>query len=124
MKKGIEQLSEEGVIQAYHITGTGDRAPVVGAVGVLQFEILQYRMQEEYNVKIDIERLPHSIARWVQGSKEELDAISRSDDCMRLQDRDELDVILFKTEWSMGWAKNHYKNLTFLQTSPMTRAKE
>src|SRR4029077_15199365 len=66
-EKGLDQLSQEGAIQIFHARGGGMRDPILGAVGALQLEVLQYRLLHEYGAEILLERLPHQVARWVSG---------------------------------------------------------
>src|SRR4029077_16628545 len=57
LKKGLDQLAEEGVVQVYKQRGYGDKDPSLGAVGALQFEVLQFRLKAEYSVDVKIEKL-------------------------------------------------------------------
>src|SRR5436853_523546 len=66
-EKGLEQLSQEGAIQIFHARGGGMRDPIVGVVGALQLEVLQYRLLHEYGADLMMERLPYQVARWVSG---------------------------------------------------------
>jgi peptide chain release factor 3 len=65
LKKGIEQLTEEGVVQVYFQPGQGDVVPILGAVGELQFEIFKQRIETEYGIKIRMERMSFGCARWI-----------------------------------------------------------
>ena len=58
MEKGLEQLSEEGTIQIFQQLQMGMKDPIVGVVGALQFEVLQYRIEHEYGANIILDRLP------------------------------------------------------------------
>lgn len=121
LKKGLDQLAEEGVVQIYKQRGLGDKDPILGAVGALQFEVLQFRLKAEYSVDIRIERLPYVHARWVEGPGLDADYFERREDSRCLEDRDGLPVILFKTDWGLRWAEDNYKALKFLKTAPQTR---
>ena len=66
LKKGLEQLSEEGAVQLFFDRTRLERDPVLGAVGVLQFEVTQHRLKSEYGVSVVLEALPYRIARWVE----------------------------------------------------------
>lgn len=125
MKKGLDQLAEEGVVQVYKQIGLGDKDPVLGAVGALQFEVLEHRLKGEYNVDVIIERLPYIHARWVQGDAVNNEYLAkefgRREDSKHLEDRDGQPVILFKSDWGLRWAEDNYKNLKFLKTAPMIR---
>jgi peptide chain release factor 3 len=121
LQKGLDQLAEEGVVQIYRQRGMGDKDPVLGAVGALQFEVLQHRLKAEYSVDIRIERLPYQHARWLKGANLDADRFERREDSRCLLDRDENPVILFKSDWAMRWATENYKDLEFLTTAPPKR---
>jgi peptide chain release factor 3 len=122
LQKGVEQLSEEGVVQIYRQPGFGDRDPVLGAVGALQFEVLQHRLQAEYGVDTKIEHMSYAFARWVTGPGLDPSSFDRREDSRYLVDRDDNPVLLFKSEWAMRWAVENYKQLQFLTTAPVKKA--
>jgi len=122
LQKGLEQLSEEGVVQIYRQRGFGDKDPILGAVGALQFEVLQHRLKTEYSVEVKIEKLPYSYARWVQGPNLDPDFFERREDSRCLLDRDDHPVLLFRSEWALRWATENYKTLQFLTTAPTKKA--
>ena len=113
LKKGLDQLSEEGVIQIYQQPGFGERDPILGAVGALQFEVLEHRLLREYNVSVRIERLSYSHARWIICSEDSLRPFTIRQDCRLVYDRDNLPVILFTSDWSLKWAQETYKDCKF-----------
>jgi len=119
LQKGLEQLSEEGVVQIYSQRGFGDRDPILGAVGALQFEVLQHRLIAEYRVDIKIERLPFVHARWVVGAHLDPAKFEGREDSKCVLDRDELPVVLFKSDWGLKYATETYKDLKFLTSSPL-----
>jgi peptide chain release factor 3 len=121
LKKGLDQLSEEGVVQVYRQPGFGDREPVLGAVGALQFEVLQARLKSEYNVDVKIERLGFIHARWIEGAGLDTKFFESREDSRCLEDRDGQPVLLFKSDWGLRWAEDNYKSLKFLKTAPMVR---
>jgi peptide chain release factor 3 len=121
LTKGLEQLAEEGVVQIYKQRGLGDKDPFLGAVGALQFEVLQHRLAAEYGAQTKIEPLPFVHARWVVGPGLDPDVFERREDTRCLEDRDGLPVVLFKSDWGLRWAQDNYKHLTFLTNSPATR---
>lgn len=119
LKKGLDQLSEEGVVQVYSQRGFGDRDPILGAVGALQFEVLQHRLKTEYTVDVRIDKLPYLHARWVEGTGLDPDYFERREDSRCLEDRDGNPVLLFKSDWGLRWAEDNYKQLKFLKTAPV-----
>ena len=118
LQKGLEQLSEEGVVQIYRQRGFGDKDPVLGAVGALQFEVLQHRLAAEYGVEVRIEKMGFIHARWVEGPNLDMDHFERREDSRALLDRDDNPVLLFKSDWALRWATENYKDLKFLMTAP------
>ena len=116
LKKGLDQLAEEGVVQVYKQRGLGDKDPILAAVGALQFEVLQSRLKSEYNVDVKIEKLPYLHARWVEGTGLDADYFERREDSRCLEDRDGNPVLLFKSDWGLRWAEDNYKQLKFLKT--------
>lgn len=77
-RKGIAQLAHEGVVQLLISPDRGDGEPVLGAVGPLQFEVVGFRMEHEFNAPLRTQRLPYEIARLVTGSDAELLAGARN----------------------------------------------
>ena len=63
--KGMEQIAQEGAIQIFRDLGSGMEEVIVGVVGVLQLEVLEYRLRNEYNVDIRMQTLPYEHLRWI-----------------------------------------------------------
>src|SRR5258705_630131 len=70
-REGLEQLLQEGVVQSFMIKDSSQRVPLLGAVGPLQFEVVQYRMQTEYGAESRLEQAPWKIIRWVSTENSE-----------------------------------------------------
>jgi peptide chain release factor 3 len=105
-RKGLRQLLEEGAVQMLRAKeDQGNEDPILAAVGQLQFEVVQRRLQDEYNVESKLEPLGFSVARWVVGPGDPWEALT---DCGRLfnvffaKDRWDRPVLLFKNEWSLN----------------------
>jgi len=111
--KGLTQIEEEGAIQLFYPVSSGSREPIMGAVGVLQFEVVRYRLEAEYNVETIMEPLTYTAARWVTGDDTEITSIGNGRGRMRAEDRDGRPVILFTTEWDLRYAEENAKNVTF-----------
>jgi peptide chain release factor 3 len=106
LKKGLDQLSEEGAVQLFFDRRRLGREPVLGAVGVLQFEVTQYRLREEYGAAIEYDRLPFIHARWVErddaaDDDEWLDRFERPGRSTCLLDVAERPLVLFETDWAL-----------------------
>ena len=65
-REGLSQLLKEGVAQAYELPDSLARVPLLGAVGVLQFDVLQYRLESEYGAPTRREAAPWNVARWIR----------------------------------------------------------
>jgi len=102
--KGISEISEEGAIQVFRQPNIGREELIVGVVGVLQFEVLEYRLNNEYGVEIRLERLPYRFVRWIEASDREPRALRLTSSTMIALDDAERDVLLFENDWSIRWA--------------------
>ena len=118
--KGLEQLSEEGTIQVFRQPSLGDKDSIVGAVGMLQFEVLKFRLEHEYHVDVRLRSLGFQHARWVDGEGYEERAFERMDYCKVLRDRDDLPIILFRNDWALHYCRGQYPKLQFLPNPPGT----
>ncbi len=121
MEKGLEQLSEEGTVQLFQQLGMGMRDPIVGVVGALQFEVLQYRVEHEYGANIILDRLPFTQARWVVGTFE-AKTFDWEGNRVTVQDRDGLPLVLFRDEWALNHAREKHPELKFVTEAPQLRA--
>ena len=77
LDKGLRQLSEEGATQLFLRTATGEK--MLGAVGALQFEVVKFRLEDEYNVNADYEGTPFSGVRWLKFTNKKQEDKFRSD---------------------------------------------
>jgi len=111
--KGLTQIEEEGAIQLFYPVSSGSREPIMAAVGALQFDVVRYRLEAEYNVETVMEPLGYSAARWVSGDDAEITAIGNGRGRMRAEDRIGRPVILFSTEWDLRYAQENASAVTF-----------
>ncbi|MEG0687308.1 MAG: peptide chain release factor 3 [Hungatella sp.] len=100
--KGISQIAQEGAIQIFQEFNTGMEEIIVGVVGVLQFEVLTYRLENEYNVEVTLEQLPYEYIRWIE-NKEEVDVakIQGTSDMKRIKNLKDHPLLLFVNSWSV-----------------------
>ena len=119
-QKGIQQLSEEGVVQLFHERNAGRTEPVLGVVGQLQFEVIQFRLQSEYAVETHLERTAFGFARWVDGSTEALRDAYFGIGTKKVEDDEGHLVILFESEWGMNYLIEKNPDLTFKDNAPIT----
>ena len=84
---------------------------IVGVVGVLQFDVLKYRLENEYNVEIRLENLPYEYIRWITNTEIDLDKISGTSDMKKIKDLKGNPLLLFSHEWSIGMTLDRNKGL-------------
>jgi peptide chain release factor 3 len=100
-REGLDQLLQEGVIQAYHLLNSSQRVPLLGAVGPLQFEVVQYRMQTEYGAESRLEQSPWKVLRWVNAAHVgKVEEAQLPTGARLAQDTAGNTVILFADQWS------------------------
>ena len=110
--KGINQIAQEGAIQIFQEYNTGMEEIIVGVVGVLQFDVLKYRLESEYNVEIRLETLPYEYIRWIGNPTEiDLDRIVGTSDMKKIKDLKDRPLLLFVNEWSIGMVLDRDKGL-------------
>lgn len=109
--KGITQISQEGAIQVFKLPFMGVEEIIVGVVGVLQFEVLEYRLKNEYNVDIKMERQGYTNIRWIEESPMAVDKLNLTSDTKLVKDLRDRDILLFHNEWGISWALDHNKGL-------------
>ena len=110
--KGVNQIAQEGAIQIFQEFNTGMEEIIVGVVGVLQFDVLKYRLENEYNVEIKLEPLPYEHIRWIENKDEvDLDRLSGTSDMKKIQDLKGNPLLLFINQWSIGMTEERNKGL-------------
>ena len=117
--KGVTQIAQEGAIQIFHEPNTGMEEVIVGVVGQLQFEVLEYRLKNEYGVDIIRDNLPYEHLRWIENDEEDFDykKLMLTSDTRVVQDfRDNL-LLLFTSPWNISWATDHNEGLRLSEFS-------
>ncbi len=115
--KGIKQLSEEGSIQVYKRPNIGMEELIIGVVGVLQFEVLEYRLKNEYGVDIISERLPFRYIRWVKMDSFDPNKFSLPMDTMIAENENKDPVLLFQNEWSIRHVQERNEGVVLKEVS-------
>lgn len=119
-RSGMEQLMKEGVAQAYQVHGSLQAVPMLGAVGPLQFEVLQARLVSEYGVETRLEHSPWSVVQWFD--ENEPDPMRRERDAPEVQlptgaavarDQDGQWVVLLSSKYMVGVLHDRNDHLTF-----------
>ena len=101
----------EGAIQIFQELDAGMEEVIVGVVGVLQFDVLKYRLENEYNVDIIMESLPYEYIRWIVNEDIDPKTLDLASDTKRIQDLKGNYLLLFTSYWSIDWALDHNKGL-------------
>jgi peptide chain release factor 3 len=117
--KGVTELREEGAIQIMYSSDESKRDPILAAVGQLQLEVVQYRMENEYGVDTKLEMLPYKVARWVKGGWEALDQAGRLFNTAVVRDLWERPVLLFKNQWNLEQIQGDHPELELSATAPV-----
>ena len=116
--KGIEQIAQEGAIQIFQEFNTGLEEIIVGVVGVLQFDVLKYRLENEYNVEIRLENLPYEHIRWIENKEEvNLEKLVGTSDMKKVRDMKGNPLLLFINSWSIGMTLDRNKGLVLTEFS-------
>ena len=97
-REGLDQLLQEGVVQSFLLRDATQRVPLLGAVGPLQFDVVQYRLQTEYGAESRLEHAPWKLTRWVTAGR--VDATMLPSDARLATDAGGQTVILFAAQWS------------------------
>lgn len=99
--KGVMQIAQEGAIQIFQEFNTGMEEIIVGVVGVLQFDVLKFRLESEYGVEIRMETLPYEHIRWIKNKGLELNTIKGITDMKKVKDMKGNPLIIFTNPWSI-----------------------
>jgi peptide chain release factor 3 len=104
-RQGLEQLMQEGVIQALYLRNSSIKTPLLAAVGPLQFEVVQFRLESEYGAVSRLEAAPWTVVRWLplDMKEDDLDALSLPTGCRIAYDVGKNAVVLFPNDWSADY---------------------
>ncbi|MCP5518070.1 MAG: peptide chain release factor 3 [Verrucomicrobiales bacterium] len=110
-RQGVDQLLQEGVVQVLHLRDATSRVPLLAAVGPLQFEVVQYRLESEYGAPSRLEPAGWEVVRWLPAETNEasLDELTLPTGARLAYDMARNPVVLFPSEWSADY---------FAQTNP------
>ncbi len=109
--KGIMQIAQEGAIQIFQEFNTGMEEIIVGVVGVLQFEVLRYRLEKEYHVEIRLDQLPYQHIRWIENENIDITKIVGTSDMKKIKDLKGKPLLIFVNAWSIGMTLDRNKGL-------------
>ena len=122
--KGIDQLSQEGAVQTFKRPNIGREEMIAGVVGILQMDVLEYRLKSEYSVTIVRESLPFRFVRWVVETPKPLDKLRLTSTTAIAEDRIGRPVLMFENEWSIRLACENNEGLVLAETADRMTADE
>ena len=105
-RAGLEHLLQEGAVQSFALRDSVQNVPLLGAVGTLQFDVLQYRLENEYGATSRLEPMPWQRIRWVPQAEVEHESIRESKlpmGCRLATDSNGRTVALFNTDWEIKY---------------------
>ena len=115
--KGITQIAQEGAIQIFQEYNTGMEEIITGVVGMLQFDVLKFRLKSEYNVDIILETLPYEHIRWIVNKDIDPMKIVGTTDMKRIRDLKGNPLLLFINPWSVGMVLDRNEGLVLEEFS-------
>jgi peptide chain release factor 3 len=123
-RKGVNELREEGAVQILYDIDESKRDPILAAVGQLQLEVVQHRLEHEYGVETRLEPLGYQVARWVTGGWPELEKLGRIFNCKTVRDAWDRPVLLFKNEWNLNQLNQDHPEFGLSNVAPVVSGVE
>ena len=117
--KGITQIAQEGAIQMFFLPDSGMERVYVGVVGMLQFEVLQFRMENEYGVKYHRQDTAHSLVRFVMNEDIDFSKLNLMQNTKWVKDIGGRNLLLFTAEYEINWAIEKNPDLILKDFSQM-----
>ena len=108
--KGLAQLLQEGVIQSFELAEAGRRAPLLGAVGPLQFEIVKYRLESEYGVASQVRNAPWTVTRWLDPAAPRENLLVPTGACLA-SDAQGNPVLLCVDDWQLRYFQDRNRHV-------------
>ncbi|MFM7732366.1 MAG: peptide chain release factor 3, partial [Cyanobium sp.] len=123
-RKGVNELREEGAVQVLYDTDPSRRDPILAAVGQLQLEVVQYRLENEYGVQTRLEPMEFTVARWVSGGWPALEEVGRIFNCRTVRDAWDRPVLLFRNDWNLNQLREDHPELELSAVAPVVSGVE
>lgn len=111
--KGLRQLESEGAVQVLFDTNALRREPILAVVGVLQFDVVQARLELEYSVPTEIKPLSYTLARWIEGPEDIIESLPARKSFLLARDLHERLVVLFDSSFYLNYFSEKHPELTF-----------
>ena len=115
--KGMNQIAQEGAIQIFFEPNSGMERVIVGVVGVLQFEVLEYRLKNEYGCDLRRSTLPYQQIRWIENEGLDPKTLKLSHDTKWVQDFRGKNLLIFTSEWAIRWVLEDNPDLKLAEFS-------
>ena len=115
--KGVTQIAQEGAIQIFQDYNLEMSEIIVGVVGTLQFDVLKYRMENEYGCDVRLEPLPYGHIRWVKDTTIDLNNVKCPSDAKRVKDMKGNPLVLFTNQWSIKLLLERNEGIEFEEFS-------
>lgn len=116
LDKGLQQLSEEGTVQLFRRYSTNEK--ILGAVGMLQFEVVKRRLEDEYNVRGDYESFPFIAVRWLRFKNEkEMDNFINKNSTNIVYDNKDRVCLIVRSEWDMKLIMEKFPDVEYFKNS-------
>jgi peptide chain release factor 3 len=112
--KGLQQLESEGAVQVFYNLNAFKREPILAVVGQLQFDVVQSRLQVEYNVPTTLERMPHTDLRWIQGPESIIEKLPERSEAIIARDTRGKPVALFNGSFFLRYYTEKQPDLKFV----------
>jgi len=113
--QGVTQIAQEGAIQIFQEYTAGMSEIIVGVVGVLQFEVLKYRLENEYGCEIKLEPLPYNFIRWIKDPSTDVNSLKRVNEVKKVKDMKGNPLLLFTNQWTINTVLEHNEGLELLE---------
>ena len=118
-RKLAEQLEKEGAVQVFYNINAFKREPILAVVGQLQFDVVQARLQSEYNVTTELERMSHVLLRWIKGEDKDIEALANRSDAILARDSRNAWAMLFQTPFLLKYYSEKNPSLKFVELSDL-----
>ncbi len=110
--KGVTEIAQEGAIQIFQEYRMGYEEIIVGVVGVLQLDVLKFRLENEYNVDVQMETLPYEYIRWIENPDDvDVEHLNGTSDMKKVRDMKGRPLLLWAHEWSIGMTQDRNEGL-------------
>ena len=116
--RGLRELTEEGAAQVFYTETEAGPAPIVGAVGMLQFDVMRFRLEHEYGAPCRFEPITHRFPRWVTGDQQRIRRLAAGGRFLRVYDATGHPMLLFEDEWTLRRTLQEETQVVFHETPP------